>query len=106
MIRHVVLFRFQPGTDGAAVAAMAAALDRLPSSIPEIVTYRHGPDIGAIDTDWDHVLVAEFRSIRDYRVYETHPDHRAVIDRYISPILADVARIQYDIGEGAGSPET
>ena len=97
MIRHVVLFRFEPGTDAAAVTAMADALDRLPSSIPEIVTYRQGPDLGAIDTDWDHALVAEFDSIEDYRVYEAHPDHRAVIDRYITPILADLARVQYEV---------
>lgn len=106
MIRHVVLFRFRPGTDAADVAAMEDALDRLPSSIPQIVTYLQGPDLGAIDTEWDHALVAEFDSIEDYRIYESHPDHRAVIDRHITPILADLARVQYDVGDGTGLHRT
>ena len=97
MIRHVVLFRFRPGMDRDALEGFTAGLDALPRSISEIRGFRHGPDLGLIEGTWDHALVAEFDSTAAYARYADHPAHRAFIDTWVTPILEDLARVQYEV---------
>ena len=96
-IRHIVLFRFRPGTDAASVAALGDALDDLPSRIDEIRTYRHGADLAVTDGTWDYALVADFASVEDYRSYATHPAHLAVIEARVTPIAEHIARVQHQL---------
>ena len=93
--RHVVMFRCRPGTESSAIAALHDALMALPAEIPEIVSYEGGVDLGLTDTTWDYALVADFASRRDFETYANHPAHLEVIERYVTPITADVVRVQY-----------
>lgn len=95
-IRHIVLFRFRPGTDAADIAALGAALDDLPGQIDEIRSYRHGADLSITDGTWDYALVADFASVDDYRSYATHPAHLAVIEARVAPIAEQIARVQHE----------
>jgi hypothetical protein len=96
MIRHVVLFRFNEGTTADQIEDLAASLRALPGQIPEIRSFRCGPDVGVNDGNWEFAVVAEFDSIEDQTTYRDHPAHVKVIDEKIAPIRADRAAVQYD----------
>lgn len=98
MFRHVVMFKWADDVDGAHVAAVAAGLDGLVAAIPEIRRYRHGPDAGVSDGNYDYVVVGDFDSVDDYRRYRDHEAHRALIRDLIAGRLAERAAVQYEIG--------
>lgn len=98
MIRHVVMFRWADDVDDDHVAAVTAGLDGLPAQIPEIVAYRHGPDVGINAGNFDYVVVGDFASADDYLVYRDHPEHRAFIERLIAGRVSDRSAVQYEIG--------
>ena len=60
MIRHCVMFRFEDSVTEAEIGELSAALDALPAAIPEIVTYRHGRDLGLAPTNFDYSITADF----------------------------------------------
>lgn len=95
MITHAVLFRFHESTSQEAVARLATALDTLPASIPEIVSFHHGRDLDLVQGSWDYGLVATFASTSDYQTYGSHPAHVEVISESVTPILASLARVQF-----------
>jgi hypothetical protein len=98
VIRHVVCFRWNEGTTPEQVDAVAGELRKLPGLIPEIRSFRCGPDVGVNAGNWDFAVVAEFDSIEHQTVYRDHPEHQRVISDWISPIRADRAAVQYDAG--------
>lgn len=85
-LTHVALFTWRPGTTEAQVQALCDGLAALPGLIPEIRSYRFGPDAGLGPGNVDFGVVAEFTSADDYRVYAAHPAHRQVIERLLQPI--------------------
>ena len=93
-IRHVVLFRFAPGTSDEQRAVIARELRGLPAAIPEIAGYTFGDDAGLVDTNWDFAVVGDFASEEDYLTYRAHPVHQAVIADHIQPVLAERAAVQ------------
>jgi hypothetical protein len=97
-VQHIVLFRFVDGTSDAQIEALAAGLSGLPAQIPELRSYRHGRDIGVADTSWDYGLVAELDSVEDWRTYREHPVHVALIRDLITPITAERAAVQLELG--------
>jgi hypothetical protein len=98
MVRHVVCFRWNEGTTPGQVGEVAAALRELPGLIPEIRSFKRGPDVGVNAGGWDFAVVAEFDSIDDQTSYRDHPEHQRVITDLIAPIRADRAAVHYDAG--------
>jgi hypothetical protein len=98
MFRHVVMFKWNDDVDEAHIEATGAALDALVASIPEVGEYRHGPDAGLTDGNFDYAIVGEYASVDDYVVYRDHPDHQAVIQQFIAGRVSDRAAVQYDAG--------
>lgn len=96
MLRHVVLFRWRPSTTSGDIEAIAAGLAGLPPAIPEIATYRFGPDVGINEGTFDFAVVADFASPDDYLVYRDHPVHKAFIAERIAPHAAERAAVQYE----------
>lgn len=94
-LRHVVVFRFAPGTPQSDVETLHRALMSLPHEIPEILSYRGGIDMALSDTTWDYALVADFASEEEYRAYARHPAHLAVIERCVAPIAEQIVRVQH-----------
>ena len=92
------MFKWNDDVDGAHVAAAGAALDALVADIAEVADYRHGPDLGLADGNYDYAIVGEFASVEDYVVYRDHPEHRRVIADYITGRVSARAAAQYDAG--------
>jgi hypothetical protein len=97
VVRHVALFRWKPETSAEAGSKGEAALHRLPATIPCIKSYRFGRDLGVQDGNADFALVADFTDQDGLTTYANHPDHQAVIQDLIRPILAQREAIQYVI---------
>jgi hypothetical protein len=97
MFRHVVMFSWTDDVDEAHVAAVSAALDTLPGKIDVLRGYRHGPDVGISDGNFDYVVVADVDSADDFAAYRDHPDHVAVIQQVFAGKVAQRAAVQYEL---------
>ncbi len=96
MFHHVAMFRFKEGTTVEQVDAATAALAALPSQIDVLIGYRFGPDAGVTDGSWDYAVVADVADAADFVTYRDHPTHRAVVTDFMSPIIAEGARVQFE----------
>lgn len=97
MIQHVVLLTFVPGTTDDQRQAVVDRLRALPSTIPQIVSYHVGPDLGLADGNASLGIVAQFADERGWATYRDHPDHVAVINELIAPIKASRTAVQFEI---------
>lgn len=96
MIRHVVLLKWNEGVEAAHVAAAKAALGRLPSVIPEIVSFSNGPDLHAVPANYDYVVTADFVTIEDFLIYREHPEHQKFVAAYLTDHCQRVA-VQFNL---------
>ena len=96
MIRHVVMFRWNDSVTDEQVVAMSAALDALPAAIPEIVAYRHGPDLGLAPTNSDYTITADFATVEDFATYPDHPEHQRFIAEQITGRVAERVAVQFE----------
>lgn len=96
MFRHVVLFKWAEGTTGDQVEPVLTQLGKLPGEIATVRGFRYGPDAGINPANSDFAVVADFDDADGYLVYRDHPAHRAVVDRYITPIVAGRAAVQFE----------
>lgn len=75
MIRHIVMWKFRPGTE-AEQERFLTGLRRLQGVIPQLlrseVAVHVGPD------NYDAVLVSEFESLETLEQYKNDPRHKAV----------------------------
>jgi hypothetical protein len=97
MFRHVVMFSWTDDVDDAHIAAVSAALDSLPDKIDVLRSYRHGPDVGISDGNFDYVLVADVDTADDFAIYRDHPEHVAVIQQVFAGKVAQRAAVQYEV---------
>lgn len=94
-IRHVVLMKFQPDTDSAAIERLTNALRALPGQIPEIAGYLVGPDVELTGDTWDYAVTGDFTSVENFRIYRDHPTHQAVIRDLIAPHVERRIAVQF-----------
>jgi hypothetical protein len=97
VLRHIALFRWKSEATAEDVSNIETALHQLPAKIPSIRSYRFGRDLGVQDGNADFALVADFADQEGLLTYANHPDHQAVIQNLIRPILAQRESIQYVI---------
>ena len=97
MIRHIALFRFSDKVTPADVMELDAALARIPALVPNVTSFDCGADVGVTDGAWDYAVVAEFASTADYAAYATHPDHVAIVEQVVKPMITEAARIQFEV---------
>lgn len=97
MIRHTVLLEFHEGTDDAAVDAIVDALTQLPARISTIRTYRVARDLSLAPDTADLVIQGDFDDLDGYVTYRDHPEHRAIIETQILPVLAGRSAAQIEI---------
>ena len=76
MIRHIVMWKFRPGTENEAETFLSR-LTALKGQIPELLdmTVRHSCQPGA---HYDAVLCADFDDLAALERYKTDPRHVAV----------------------------
>ena len=98
MLRHVVLLKWNEDATAEQIESVVSGMRALPAAIPQIRSYEVGRDLGLRDGAYDLGLVAEFDDADAWRTYLAHPDHVEVVANRITPIMADRASVQFDLG--------
>lgn len=75
MIRHIVMWRFRPGTE-AEQERFLTGLRGLQGVIPELLRSEVAVSVGP--DNYDAVLVSEFESLETLERYKNDPRHKAV----------------------------
>lgn len=95
MFHHIVLLRFTPDSTPDQHRAIADALRSLPDRVPQILTYEVHLDAG-LDPGTAHLSVhGTFADETEWRTYLTHPEHLAITQGMVAPILETAIRTQY-----------
>jgi hypothetical protein len=78
MIRHIVLVRFRPEIDEAAIAALFDAIRAVQPLVPGIVDVASGRslELERLEKGFRHGFVVEFADRAALDAYQNHPDHR------------------------------
>lgn len=75
MIRHIVMWKFRPGTE-TEQAEFLSRLSGLQGVIPQLLRSEVAVNVG--QGNYDAVLVSEFASLEDLELYKNDPRHKAV----------------------------
>ena len=75
MIRHIVMWKFRPGTE-AEQAGFLEGLRGLQGVVPQLKRSEVAVNVGK--GNYDAVLVSEFDSLEDLEAYKNDPRHKAV----------------------------
>ena len=86
MILHVVLFRFKPGTDAAAIQRTGEALLAMRAGIPDVRRVTWGPNLAPGAADYPYVLTITVDDMAAVQRYLDHPVHVETIARHVAPI--------------------
>ena len=97
MFRHVVLFTWKDDATQAQKQALDDELPKMPPAIDVIRAYKFGPDAGINPANYHYAVVADFDDAAGYVTYRDHPVHRALVENYVSPIVASRAAVQFEI---------
>jgi hypothetical protein len=81
MLRHVVLFRWKPGTPPEKIKEIEDAFRSLPAKIPQVTGFEWGLDISVqgFSQGFTHCFVVSFASEADRDAYAVHPEHAAFL---------------------------
>jgi Stress responsive A/B Barrel Domain len=96
MIRHTVLFRWKPEATDEEKQQVANEVAKLPSMVPSIRAFAFGADAGLVEGNFDFAVTADFEDEAGYYAYRDDPGHRDVIARYILPVSAQRAAVQFE----------
>ncbi len=99
MIRHVSVFMLKEGAD---VARITAALDRIRDRVPGALACAYGPDAGLRAGNGGFALSFDFADEDAYRAWDTHPEHERIRREIVLPLVTGVQRCQFRVGDGSG----
>ena len=99
MITHIVLLQLDEKLAGeekkANLAALKEDFEQLPHTIEELVDLHI--EINANPSEkYDLVLIAHCEDLRKLHDYAVHPDHVALVGKYIKPYLVSRACVDYE----------
>jgi hypothetical protein len=94
-VRHVVVFRFHPGTPPQPIEELRAELAAFGPSLPEVRSYEVGVDLGVNSASWDFAVSATFDDTDGYLAYRDHPEHQRIIRELVEPIVVERASVQF-----------
>ena len=98
MIRHTVLFKFKPDFPPADKHAWIAGLNRMTGNIPGMLSLTHGPDVLNTGRSFDYAIVADFETVEDIAVYNTHPLHEP-LKAYSFPNSQQILSVDFRLGD-------
>lgn len=96
MIRHTVLFTWKPEATEDEKQRVATEVAKLPSMVPSVRAFVSGPDAGLNQGNFDFAVTADFDDQAGYAAYRDDPGHREIVQRYLMPILANRAAVQFE----------
>jgi Stress responsive A/B Barrel Domain len=96
MIRHAVLFAWKADATEEEKQEAAAQVAKLPSLVPSVRAFASGSDAALNQGNFDFAVTADFDDEAGYLAYRDDPGHRDMVQRYISPIVAQRAAVQFE----------
>lgn len=75
MIRHIVMWKFRPGTEVEQEQFLTGLRD-LQGVVPQLLKSEVAVNVG--QGNYDAVLVSEFKSLEDLETYKNDPRHKTV----------------------------
>ena len=75
MIRHIVMWKFRPGTENEQKQFLEG-LQALQGVVPQLLKSEVAVNVG--EGNYDAVLVSEFESMETLEAYKNDPRHKAV----------------------------
>ena len=94
MIRHVLLLGWKPEATSAQREAALQGFHRLGDHVPQIQALTARVDAGLAEGNADLMVTMDFVDADAWRAYQEHPEHRALIENVLRPILARRTAIQ------------
>jgi antibiotic biosynthesis monooxygenase (ABM) superfamily enzyme len=92
MIRHIVMWKFRPGTE-AEQRTFLNGLQSLQGVIPQLLRSEVAVNVG--EGNYDAVLVSEFASLDALNAYKNDPRHKAV-SALCKTIRTDRVAVDYE----------
>ena len=92
MIRHIVMWKFRPGTE-AEQAKFLEGLRGLQGVVPQLKRSEVAVNVG--EGNYDAVLVSEFKSLEALDQYKNDPRHKAV-SALCKSIRTDRVAVDYE----------
>ena len=92
MIKHIVMWKFRPGTE-AEQEQFLTALAALQGVIPQLLKSEVARNVG--EGNYDAVLVSEFESLETLEQYKVDPRHKAV-SALCKSIRTDRVAVDYE----------
>lgn len=90
MIRHIVMWKFKAVGEGKTreenMALVRERLLALRPVIPQLRRMEIGEDISHTEMSMDLVLLTEFDSLEDMKIYAVHPEHLKV-SAYVRKVI-------------------
>ena len=99
MYHHVVTFQFKPGVSDADAKILAQELTQFANTVPGLISYGCGQDLGLRDNSEDFAVAAVFDTKEALRTYLEHPDHHAIVAKYGPTMLAGKHSSQFTTAE-------
>ena len=96
MFHHVVAFRFKQDVSEADVRALRADLVGLAARLEGLASYACGSDLGIRDGNADFAVAAAFETREALQGYLTHPEHLAIVERYVVPMVEQRHGAQFE----------
>ena len=93
MIRHIVMWKFRPGTE-AEQERFLTGLAALQGVIPQLLKSQVARNVGP--GNYDAVLVSEFESLETLEAYKNDPRHKAV-SALCKSIRVDRVAVDYEV---------
>lgn len=95
MLTHIVIWKYREDVGEQTRHEHIVLLRRLPSFIPDIVSFNVGFDVLNLPRSYDTGLVAVFANRAALDAYTVHPQHIAVAD-FGRGISAHVASVDFE----------
>jgi hypothetical protein len=96
VILSVVTFRWHETVTSDQVTAMASALDALVATQPQVIEYRHGPDLGLRPGNADYAIVAGARTVEELQSYLDEPEHQRIVHDLLAPLISSRQSLQIE----------
>ena len=96
MIRNVVLFSVNDGTQPQQVEAIARAMKAI--TFAGCSRWEMGRDLNLRAGNMPYAFIAEFADEAAYRAYDTNEEHNRIRRELLAPIVERIERFQYLVG--------
>jgi hypothetical protein len=95
-VRHVVVFKYKPGTTEAQIRQVTDGFRALRDKIPGITAFEHGVNNSPenLNQGFTHVYMVTFANAAARDAYLPHPEHKAFVS-LLGPVLEQAFVVDY-----------